>query len=115
MALTLSVDQVEIEEAIKKHVKTLITITGNVDVTLRAGRGENGISADIVINASNQVAEIPEEPVKRTTTRKKTTAKEETVEPETEAVEEEVAQEPEAVEEPASVEAEQKGKSLFKV
>lgn len=115
MALTLSVDQVEIEEAIKKHVKTLITITGDVDVTLRAGRGENGISADIVINSSNEVAEIPEEPVKRTTSRKKAAAKEETVEPEAEAVEEEAAPEPEGVEEEASTEAEQKGKSLFKV
>lgn len=53
MALEITIDQTEIETAIKNHIGTLLTINDGQEVTidLKAGRGENGFSASVKIGA----------------------------------------------------------------
>lgn len=54
MALQITIDQNEIETAIKNHIGTLLTINDgqNVTIDLKAGRGENGFSATIEIGGT---------------------------------------------------------------
>lgn len=51
MALEITIDQTEIETAIKNHIGTLLTINEGQEVAidLKAGRGENGFSASVKI------------------------------------------------------------------
>ncbi|QEG09289.1 hypothetical protein HYP93_gp68 [Stenotrophomonas phage Pokken] len=54
MALEITIDQNEIETAIKNHVGSLLTVKEgqNVNISLKAGRGENGFSATIEIGST---------------------------------------------------------------
>ncbi|AVO23150.1 hypothetical protein RIVERRIDER_69 [Xanthomonas phage RiverRider] len=66
MALEITIDQNEIETAIRNHIGTLITVAEgqNIGITLKAGRGENGYSATIEIGGQNasQVEGLPKQP-----------------------------------------------------
>lgn len=66
MALEITIDQNEIETAIRSHIGTLITVAEgqNIGITLKAGRGENGYSATIEIGGQNasQVEGLPKQP-----------------------------------------------------
>ncbi|QYW01832.1 hypothetical protein PP761_gp63 [Stenotrophomonas phage Paxi] len=54
MALEITIDQNEIETAIRNHIGTLLTVKEGqqVNISLKAGRGENGFSATIEIGAA---------------------------------------------------------------
>lgn len=54
MALEITIDQNEIETAIRNHIGTLLTVNEgqHVNISLKAGRGENGFSATIEIGAA---------------------------------------------------------------
>lgn len=54
MALEITIDQTEIETAIKNHIGTLLTINDGqeVSIDLKAGRGENGFSASVKIGGN---------------------------------------------------------------
>lgn len=54
MALEITIDQNEIETAIRNHISTLLTVKEgqNVNISLKAGRGENGFSATIEIGGA---------------------------------------------------------------
>lgn len=65
MALEITIDQNEIETAIRNHIGTLITVAEgqNISIALKAGRGENGYSATIEIGgqAASQVEGLPKQ------------------------------------------------------
>lgn len=63
MALEITIDQNEIETAIRNHVGNMLTIRDgqNVSISLKAGRGENGFSATIEIGGSAQTDKQPEQ------------------------------------------------------
>lgn len=54
--MIITINQAEIETAIKAHMQNLIQIKegSNVEIDLKAGRGENGFSATIDITAPGQ-------------------------------------------------------------
>lgn len=56
MAFTITIDQEEIETAIKNHVRSKVSIAEGQDVAIemKAGRGDNGFSATIEIGATLQ-------------------------------------------------------------
>lgn len=68
MAFTITIDQEEIETAIKNHVRSKVAIAEGQDVTIemKAGRGDNGFSATIEIGTSLQTNTA--KPVKATVT-----------------------------------------------
>lgn len=54
MALEITIDQNEIETAIKNHIGTLLTVAEgqSISISMKAGRGDNGFSATIEIGGN---------------------------------------------------------------
>ena len=51
--MKITIDQEEIETAVTNHIKSLITVKDGQEISIdfKAGRGENGLSAEISIDA----------------------------------------------------------------
>lgn len=82
--ITLTLNQASIEDALKSYVAEMgISLQGaQVDISLTAGRGVNGHSADITISRGEN-AVVPSQPVKRSFSKSEYLDEEEVQETET--------------------------------